>query len=112
MSDALQRLIDAVEADRKVIIPTPHRQLKTRHPDTTARIMGYVENYVVMRHLGAAPFAMTKRDVLIHLRALQLQKTPAAPLEATPQPRNDPAGHVGPSDTINAPHGAENGRGE
>ena len=34
---------------------------------------------------------------------------PAAPLQPTPQPRNDPAGHVGPSDTINAPHGAENG---
>ena len=36
---------------------------------------------------------------------------PAAPLEATPQPRNDPAGYVEPSDTINAPHGA-NARGK
>lgn len=34
---------------------------------------------------------------------------PAAPLEATPQPRNDPAGYAEPSDTINAPHGAEKG---
>lgn len=37
---------------------------------------------------------------------------PAAPLQPTPQPRNDPAGYVGPSDTINAPHGAENGASE
>ena len=36
----------------------------------------------------------------------------AAPLEPTPQPRNHPAGHVEPSDTINAPHGAENGESE
>ena len=36
---------------------------------------------------------------------------PAAPLEPTPQPRNDPAGYVEPSDTINAPHGA-NARGK
>ena len=34
---------------------------------------------------------------------------PAAPLEPTPQPRNDPAGSVGPSGTINAPHEAKNG---
>lgn len=37
------------------------------------------------------------------------QQCPAAPLQPTTQPRNDPAGHVEPSDTINAPHGAENG---
>lgn len=34
---------------------------------------------------------------------------PAEPLQPTPQPRNDPAGYARPSDTINAPHGAENG---
>ena len=49
-----------------------------------------------------------KPDGGIPVRLGELQ-WPAAPLQPTPQPRNDPAGYVGPSDTINAPHGAENG---
>ena len=51
----------------------------------------------------------TLHGVPVRLGVLEL---PAAPLEPTPQPRNDPAGYAGPSGTINAPHGAENGRGE
>ncbi|MGN7867771.1 hypothetical protein [Paracoccus sp. 22332] len=71
MSNALQRLIDAVGEERKVTIPTPHPQAKRNRPDDTARIMGYVEGYVVLRHKGASPFIVSKRDVLIHLRAYQ-----------------------------------------
>ena len=48
----------------------------------------------------------TLQGIPVRLGVLEL---PAAPMETTPQPRNGPAGSTGPSDTINAPHGAENG---
>ncbi|VDS07566.1 hypothetical protein PARHAE_00743 [Paracoccus haematequi] len=48
----------------------------------------------------------TLQGIPVGLGVLEL---PAAPLEAAPQPRNDPSGYAEPSDTINAPHGAENG---
>ena len=65
---ALDELIRAVEAGQLCTIPTPHPFA----PDgKTARVMGYVENYVVMRHKGAGPFLLTKPNVLAKLRALQ-----------------------------------------
>ena len=51
-------------------------------------------------------------SALLRAGVVKLTQTPAAPLGATPQPRNDPAGYAEPSDTINAPHGAENGASE
>lgn len=69
MTEALKRLIEAVERDRKVTIQTAHPMAKLRRPDEPARIMGYVEGYAVMRHKGAAPFVVSKKDVLAHLRA-------------------------------------------
>lgn len=51
----------------------------------------------------------TLQGIPVRLGVLEL---PAAPLQPTPQPRKDPAGYAGPSDTINAPHGAENGANE
>lgn len=67
----LARLIEAVEAERKVTIPTPHKSARENWPDLTARIMGYAEGYVVLRHNGAAPFVVAKKDVLAILRAME-----------------------------------------
>lgn len=60
---ALDRMIKEVGARRKCVIPSP------KNLDTTARIMGYVEGYVVMRHTGCMPFIMASKDVLKHLQA-------------------------------------------
>lgn len=67
----IRGLIEAVEADQKVTIPTPHKIARESWPDLTARIMGYAEGYVVLRHKGAAPFVVAKKDVLAILRALE-----------------------------------------
>ena len=67
---ALERLSAAIEAGKCCTIPTPHLMAKIHRPDETARIMGYVENYVILRHKGATPFCMTAKDVLGHVRAL------------------------------------------
>lgn len=67
----LRKLIEAVEAEQKVTIPTPHKSARESWPDLTARIMGYAEGYVVLRHKGAAPFVVSKKDVLAILRALE-----------------------------------------
>ena len=67
----LRGLIEAVEAGRKVTIPTPHKSARETWPELTARIMGYAEGYVVLRHKGAAPFVMSKRNVIAILRALE-----------------------------------------
>ena len=69
----LDRLIEAVEAGKKVTIPTPHPYARNTVPRPTARIMGYAEGYVVMRHKGAAPFVCTVKEVLDLLRALQAE---------------------------------------
>lgn len=60
---ALDRLIAAVEAGKLCKIPSPKRT------DATARIMGYIEGYVVMRHSRYMPFLVSTNDVLSHLRA-------------------------------------------
>ena len=70
---ALDALIEAVETRQLVTIPTPHIGCRTSHgtidQPKTARIMGYVEGYTVMRHNGAAPFTMTTNAVLSYLKA-------------------------------------------
>ena len=71
---SLGDLIEAVEAGKKVTIPTPHPQARNDGPRATARILGYVEGYAVMRHKGAAPFVCTVKEVLAVLRALQAEE--------------------------------------
>lgn len=66
----LARLLAAVEAERCCAIPTPHHAAKYAPDKPTARIMGYVEGYVVLRHKGAIPFVMAKTEVIAALRAL------------------------------------------
>jgi len=70
---SLDKLIEAVEAGKKVTIPSPHPHARNRVPPITARILGYVEGYAVMRHKGAAPFVCTVGEVLACLRALQAE---------------------------------------
>jgi hypothetical protein len=69
----LDDLIKAVEAGKKVTIPTPHPVAQRLTSRPTARILGYVEGYAVMRHKGAAPFVCTVKEVLAVLRALQAE---------------------------------------
>jgi hypothetical protein len=69
----LDDLVKAVEAGKRVTIPTPHPHARNIVPPITARILGYVEGYVVMRHKGAAPFVCTVKQVLDMLRALQAE---------------------------------------
>ena len=73
---ALRDLLDKVAAQKRCAIPTPHHHAKLRYDGTMARIMGYVENYAVMRHTGAVPFCIHINDVTHHLRALIAQATP------------------------------------
>ena len=58
----LRALIEAVEADRVCTIPSPKAE------GVTARIMGYVEGYVVMRHKGAIPFLVHKKDLIAMMK--------------------------------------------
>lgn len=67
----VRKLREAVEAEQKVTIPTPHKHARQNWPDLTARIMGYAEGYVVLRHKGAAPFVVPKKEVIAILRALE-----------------------------------------
>jgi len=69
-TQALHDLLAKVEAGKRCAIPTPHHHAKLRYDGTMARIMGYVENYAVMRHTGAVPFCVHVNDVIAHLRAL------------------------------------------
>lgn len=70
---ALRDLLAKVEAGKLCEIPTPHYQAKLRHDGTTARIMGYVEDYAMMRHTGAVPFCIHVNDVKRHIIAMIAQ---------------------------------------
>jgi hypothetical protein len=70
---SLKALADAVERGFNRDIPTPHPVAKRTRPELTARIIGYVQSYTVLRHKGASPFVMGTKDVLAHLRALIAQ---------------------------------------
>ena len=72
-TQALRDLLAKVEAGKRCAIPTPHRHAKLRHDGTTARIMGYVEGYAMMRHTGAVPFCIHVNHVIAHIRALIAQ---------------------------------------
>ena len=67
---ALTDLLERVDAGECCTIPTPHPGAKDARFNKTARIMGYCEHYVMMRHRLAAPFCMSRNDVMRHLRAL------------------------------------------
>ena len=66
----LRDLLAKVEDRKRCTIPTPHYHAKLIHDGTTARIMGYIENYAVARHTGAVPFCIHVNDVIAHLRDL------------------------------------------
>lgn len=83
MSEALKRLIEAVSQNKLVTIPTPQRYARESRPETTARIMGYVEGYVVMRHKGAMPFIESKGQVIKYLQSLSRAKLAEADNPAT-----------------------------
>lgn len=68
----LDRLIKAVRAGKRCEIPSP------KVAGNTARVMGYVDGYVVMRHKGAMPFLETVGAVTKHLERMSKLADPAA----------------------------------